>query len=76
MALEMRAACEKCGRMRVIDDEAYICSCEMHVLRGLLRANGANLPEFAARIAAATEAEGIASTRVAPQLRENFAENQ
>jgi uncharacterized protein len=28
MALEMRAACEKCGRMLVIDDEACICSYE------------------------------------------------
>ena len=76
MALEMRAACEKCGRMRVIDDEAYICSYEMRVLRGLLRANGANLPELRWRIAAAIETEGIAATRVAPQLRENFTENQ
>jgi hypothetical protein len=28
MALEMRAACEKCGRELVADGEAYVCSYE------------------------------------------------
>jgi|HubBroStandDraft_3_1064219.scaffolds.fasta_scaffold03167_4 hypothetical protein len=64
MALEMRVACEKCSRTLRIDDEAYICSYESHVLRGMLCANEATLPELRRRIAAAAKTQGFDRTHI------------
>ena len=57
MALEMRAACGKCGRTLGIDDEAYICSYECT----FVRAAPSKCSKFA-RIAAANCCE-IAKAR-------------
>jgi hypothetical protein len=46
MALEMRAACERCGAGLAADGEAYICSHECTFCPRVYRLAGGGLPEL------------------------------
>ena len=46
MALEMRAACERCEAALTADGEAYICSYECTFCASCNRAMDGNLPQL------------------------------